>query len=358
MTRVKAGVSVEQRMAGYAVLAVLCALAVWLAVRQANFNPAVIVAMNAPKAKGRVMSGSGAQAATAALFPNVAGFSARGPMETYTPETLSDKIDGKAELYLPAGFKEMSCRAFDMAAGAAAVHVEVFIYDMDTPPGAFAVFSGQRRPGSDTVALGDNGYATQNALFISKGSHYVEIVASAAPPELQPALETFATALLAALPAEIREKDESALFPAEGLKADTVRLCASDTFGLEGFNAVYTAEYRLESGEATAFLAAKATPDEAAAQATAYLAFLAANGYTELPVADATEDAGKPKATATAPGSSDAQRLFGLDTSFEVVFVSGRVLAGVHDAASREAALALAARLSASLATASGEKTP
>ncbi len=359
MARVKTRVSIEQRMAGYAVLAVLCALAVWLGVRQASFNPAVIVAMNAPKGKGHVTPGAGAQAATAALFPDVAGYSALGPIETYDPETLSDKIDGKAELYLPAGFKEMSCRSFDLAgAGAAVVHVEVFVYDMDTPPGAFAVFSGQRRPGSDNVALGDNAYATQNALFFTKGSHYMEIVASAAPPELQPALETFATALLAALPTEALEKDESALFPTEGLKADTVRLSASDTFGLEGFNAVYTAEYRLESGEATAFLAARGTPEEAAAQAKTYLAFLTANGYLELPAAGKTEGGGKPTAAATAPDSSGALRLFGLDTSFEVVFVSGRVLAGVHDAASREAALDLAARLSASLASASGEKTP
>ena len=356
-------VSKEERMAGYAILAVLCAIALWLGMVQARYNPAVIVAMNAPKAKGRVASGQigqgagqeSALAATAAFFPEVTGFSALTPIETYDPDTLSDKIDGKAELYLPAGFKEMSCRGY--ALGAA--HVDMYIYDMATPPGAFAVFSGQRRPGSADVALGDNAYATSNALFFSKGAYYVELVADRAAPELAANLATYATALLAALPAGeegAQAASESARFPKEGLKADTVRLSSSDTFGLEGFSAVYTAEYSLERGEATAFLAARTTPQEAQAQAAAYLAFLAANGYTEL------TSQGKPgpgtgtgaAGSSAAPDTQGSMRLFALDASFEAVFVSDSTMAGVHDASSREAAEDLAARL----ATALRENTP
>lgn len=339
----RGGVGRRQRMAGYAILAALCAIALWLGLEQARFNPAVIVAMNAPKGKGRVVGGAAGsaspagQAATAAFFPDAPGFSALTPIETYDPETLSDKIDGKAELYLPAGFKEMSCRGYALAGGTAdGAHVDVYVYDMASPPGAFAVFSGQRRPGSGDVALGDNAYATPNALFFSKGPYYVEMVADRAAPGLEAALEGYATALLAALPAEeggAKAASESALFPKEGLQTDTVRLSASDTFGLEGFGGVYTAEYRLERGEATAFLASRPTPGEAQAQADAYMAFLTANGYKEL----------------TPPGAPGSLRLFALDTSFEAVFVADSMLAGVHDASSREVAEELAARLKAAL---------
>ena len=37
-----------------------------------------------------------------------------GPVETFSPETLSDKIDGKAELYLSSGVKQLTTQRFKM----------------------------------------------------------------------------------------------------------------------------------------------------------------------------------------------------------------------------------------------------
>jgi hypothetical protein len=47
------------------------------------------------------------------------------------------------------------------------------------------------------------------------------------------------------------------------------------------------------------------------------------------------------------PDVSESFHLYELDGSFEIVFVQGRTLAGVHDSASPEAALALAGKLQA-----------
>ena len=74
-------------------------------------------------------------------------------------------------------------------------------------PHAFAVFSGQRRSGSPSMPLTANAYATTNALFFTQGRYYVEIVADRASETLQNSLETYATALLAKLPAEGETKD-------------------------------------------------------------------------------------------------------------------------------------------------------
>ena len=81
----------------------------------------------------------------------------------------------------------MSCRRFGLGAGGKA-HVEVFIYDMGSAPNAFAVFSGQRRPGSPSSSLTANAYATANALFFTQGRFYVEIVADRASETLQKSL--------------------------------------------------------------------------------------------------------------------------------------------------------------------------
>jgi hypothetical protein len=330
MARRKAKVGAAQRLTGYGILAVLGLILAGLIIQQSRFNPAVIVALRAPD-KGRPQAvAAPALAATAAFIPEAEGFTPLVPTQSYGPDNLSDKIDGKAELYLSAGFKEMSCRSFGLG-GKGGAHVEVFVYDMGSAPNAYAVFSGQRRSGSPTIPLTANAYATANALFFTQGQFYVEIVADRASETLLKSLEGYATALLAKLPSggDAPEQDQAALFPKEGLVRETVRLCAADTFGCEGLNNMLTGEYNLKNGKATAFVAVRDTAAQARAEAKRYLDFLAANGYQKVP----------------APGAPGDKDVLGLDNSFEMVLVQGRILAGVHDATTVAAALELAAQL-------------
>jgi hypothetical protein len=332
MAQGKAKVGAAQTLTGYGILAVLGLIAVGLLIQQSRFNPAVTVAMHAP-GKARPQAGSApALSATAALIPEVEGFTPLVPAQSYGPDNLSDKIDGKAELYLSAGFKEMSCRSFGLG-GKGGAHVEVFVYDMGSAPNAYAVFSGQRRQGSPTIPLTANAYATANALFFTQGQFYVEIVADRASETVQKSLEAYAKALLSKLPSEGEATDQAALFPKEGLVRETVRLCAADTFGCEGLNNMLTGEYSLKSGKATAFIAVQNTPEQAQAEAKRYLDFLAANGYQKV----------------QAPGAPGDIDVLGLDNSFEMVLVEGRILAGVHDATTLNAALELAAQLRTAL---------
>jgi len=329
MERRKAKVGPTQKLIGYSILTLLGLITVWLLVQQSHFNPAVNVALRAPQFKGQPQAVSGqSQAATAALLPEVSGFSPLAPIESFGPKNLSDKINGKAELYLSAGFKEMSSRRFKLG-DLEKAHVEVFVYDMGSGQNAYAVFSGQRRPGSPSLPLTANAYGTANALFFTKGRFYVEIVADRASEALIKYLEAYATALLAKIPSEGETKDVAARFPKEGLAPDTVRLSATDTFGLAGFNKVYTGEYSLKDGKATAFVAERDSPELAQADKRRYLDFLTANGYQEVK-------------TPAMPGDIP---VLSLDNSFEMVFVEGRILAGVHDSTSPAAARELAAKL-------------
>jgi hypothetical protein len=336
-----------QHIASYVVLAALCSIAAWLWVQQSSYNPAVLVALRPlPLKRQTPQSGpsAGQLHATARLIPELDGFLPRGGVETYGPDILSDKIDGKAELYLPAGFKEMSCRIFSHAT----THIEMFVYEMLSDKAAFAVFSGQRRAGARASDVAAHAYATPNALFFASGVHYVEIVADKPDPTLQDTLETLARALLAntsapaasaatkapgASPEQEALNSEAALFPKEGLAPDTLRLSAADVFGLQGFSHVFTAEYHVGDAQATAFITIRASDADAAADSQRYLAFLTANGYMPILVE-------------SPPPFSHFLRL---DALFEVIMTSGRVLAGVHDASSLQAAIALAARLTKAL---------
>jgi Family of unknown function (DUF6599) len=323
-------ISAAQRLTGYGVLAVLGLITVWLLVQQSRFNPAVIAALQAPGLSGKIQGG--APAATAGLIVEADGFVPQTPVQSYGPDNLSDKIDGKAELYLSAGFKEMSCRSFTLENPKGA-HLEVFIYDMGTPQNAFAVFSSQRRSGSEPISLTANAYTTANALFFTRGKYYVEMVADRAIEALPKVLEGYIKPLLAKLPAEEETKNVAALLPPEGLTQDSVRLNAADAFGLQGFDNVYTGEYSLKNGKATAFFAERQSPEAARAEAERYLEFLTANGYKKI----------------QPPGAVALGTLLALEDSFELVMVQGRAVAGVHDATSAAAAEELATRLQQAL---------
>jgi len=332
MAQRRAQVGPHQRLAGFVILAVLGVITIWLLIQQAYFNPAVLVAGRTAQMDGRAQALSGqAPAATAAFLPEVPGFKPVSPIQSYGPQNLSDKINGKAELYLAAGFKEMSCRSFQLAEGEKA-YVEVFIYDMGSPQNAYAVFSGQRRPNSPSSDLTANAYTTANALFFTQGQYYVEIVGDRASPALQNALKAYAKAVLEKIPSErgAGPQDRTKLFPQEGLAQDTVRLSPSDTFGMAGFNNVLTAEYTFKDGYATAFLAERESKEQAHKDAQRYGDFLLGVGYKKI----------------QPPGAPEGSEVLTLeDSSYEIILVQGKMLAGVHDASSPEVAVNLAKKL-------------
>jgi len=332
--RLRAG----ETMAAYAVLAVLLALAVWLGATQTRYNQAVVVALSHPLPLGKagIRQPQAVPASqTAAFLGAVTGAAAASSVEVFNPETLSDKIDGKAELYLASGFQEMAVQAFTADAGkdGQALRVEVFVYAMGSPENAFAVFSGQRRAGGDPLTITANAYATENALFFAQDRYYAELVADQAGPQVRQALTTMAKSLLGALPKGSAAASDSALFPKEGLHEDTIQLAVSDALGMAGLENVYTAQYTLPKGEAAAFLAVRQSGEAASEQAKAYTAFLQSMGFKEAHPANAPEGV----------------TIMTMDAMTQVVMARGGVFAGVHDAANQEAALELAGNLARAL---------
>ena len=63
----------------------------------------------------------------------------------YDSISLSDKINGKAELYLAAGFARLETQRFALTDNPGQ-WMERYLYDMGQHANAFSVFSAQRRP--------------------------------------------------------------------------------------------------------------------------------------------------------------------------------------------------------------------
>jgi hypothetical protein len=312
-----------ERWVGFGVLIILAAIALGIYRVQFRFNPAV----NAHQALSAAATAT-ESFSLADLAPD--GIRPLSPPERFDPDTLSDKINGKAELYFSAGFRSLTAQRFALADDSA-LWFEFFVYDMDTARNAFSVFSMQRR--GDLTAGGPTpfAYATPNGRFLAHGRYYVELVGAEASEPLMTAAEAMTAAFVDRTAADAASVTEMALFPEEGRVPGSRSLVASDAFGITGFNQVFTAQYRHNGTGSTAYVARRESAATARSMAEAVRDFYLEYGGTAL------------------DGPEGVAVIDILDT-IEIVLHQGRYVIGVHEAPDRETALALAERLRKTIA--------
>ena len=314
--------SARETAAAACVCLVLAAALAWLIRAQAQFSPAVTVAL------AQANSGSASVPVRAAIPDLVSPWpEVLRPMsaaETFSPATLSDKIDGKAEVYLPAGVVGLRCQRATLVSSPQ-TWLEMFAFDMGKPAAAYSVFSSQRRPDVTDMSLGDYAYRAGNELAFVHGPFYVEVVATDEAPATIAAATALARAYIAgtAVAAHADVSTDQALFPSEGLVAGSVTLVSSDVFGFDGLKDVFAAQFRDGADELTLFIARRAGAADARGAADALVGFFVKDcggreiGRLQSPAGAAIIDSGG---------------------SFEGVFAAGAFLAGVHQAPSRESA--------------------
>ncbi|VEN75260.1 conserved hypothetical protein [Candidatus Desulfarcum epimagneticum] len=307
-----------ERYVGFGALLALAAIALGFYTVQYRFNPAVSARQALSESSVATDSFSLADLAPAGIEP----FS---PPERFGPDTLSDKINGKAELYFSAGFRSLKTQRFALTADPA-LWFEMFVYDMGAARDAFSVFSMQRRgdlePGGPTPFA----YATPNGRFLARGRHYLELVGSEASDSLMAAADEMAAAFVDRIGADDARAPELDLFPEDNRTPGSLSLVASDAFGITGFNQVFMAQYRQNGADMIAYVARRESA--AAAQLTAetvrdfYLEF----GGVSL-------------------GGPEGVAVIDILDTIEVVLHQGRRVIGAHEAPDRETALALVERI-------------
>ena len=255
------------------------------------------------------------------------------PLEWFGPDNLSDKINGKAELYLSAGFLTLQCRRFVQNADPES-WMEAFVYDMGTVRQAFAVYSAQRRAEAKPLDLTRFSYRTQNALFFVHGGYYVEIIASVASETMMDAMIFLGKALVSRTSVEEETIHELDFFPTDHLQEEGVVLLVSNAFGFDGMKNVFAGRYHVNGEELTAFLTQTDSGVAAEKLVAAFRAFLVANGGTDIP-------AGSNLHRAT---------LVKIMDTFDLFFPHASYVAGVHEAQTKEAAETLALILAKKLA--------
>lgn len=243
----KRAVTRMERLVSFGILVVLAAIVLGIYTVQYRFNPAVKALQMLSESTTATESFSLADLAPAEIRP----FS---PPERFDPDTLSDKINGKAELYFSAGFRSLKVQRFALTIDSA-LWFEMFVYDMGTARNAFSVFSMQRRGDLEAGGPTPFAYATPNGWFLAHGRYYLELVGAEASDSLMTAAEAMAAAFIDRIGADAANLTEMALFPEDGRVSGSRSLVASDAFGITGFNQVLTAQYQHDGVGIIAYVA-------------------------------------------------------------------------------------------------------
>jgi len=115
----------------------------------------------------------------------VPGWTRTPETRTFTPEQLSDYIDGDAEKYIKAGVKSTSTADYKYKDQ---IQVVVDIYAMNSPAAAKAILDSEPAMDAQTPALGDAARLYSQSLTFRKGPYLVRMVAYQESPQLPPAL--------------------------------------------------------------------------------------------------------------------------------------------------------------------------
>ena len=330
----KPNISARETIVSITLLLLMAAVAGAVYLKQFRYDPALFQVMDLKGTEAAAISSEAQQATIAGISPSQFASptgETMGAPETFDRETLSDKIDGKAELYLESGFEQLVSQRYALTADADK-WFELYVYNMGKPMNAFAVFSNQRRSDAQASDVTNFAYGGGGSLFFAHGKYYVEAIASDSAAELAAAVDETARLLVKTIPAKVQgESSELSLLPEEGILSSSVNLMLTDAYGYDKFTQVLSADYLIEGTTTTAFVTVRKSAEEAAELAAGYHSML-------------TEGMGADNIDMT---SSPIAGLRGADMlgDTELVFSEGAVTAGVHTAKDREAAFKLAQRL-------------
>jgi hypothetical protein len=216
------------------------------------------------------------------LLPPVscgAGWKMEGKPLFYDRDTLSDRIDGEAELYFPYGFERMAAARY--AAGknpAAGIDVEIF--RMGSLLDAFGMYANYRQKEGSTLRVGAESNLSPSQLYLYQGRLFVHIQVTGTD-DAGAALAECGRAVASRLPgAKDRPRELSALDRPEVVKG-TERYLPQSLLGYDFLNKGIMADAVVAGTNPQVFLLLGTTAESATAAFDRYRSQLA-QGRVEL----------------------------------------------------------------------------
>jgi len=201
------------------------------------------------------------------VFPPMDGWTLAGPPQVFAPDTLYDYINGGSDLYLKYDFEELA--VVEYRKGAMSVSAEV--YRHRTPDHAFGIYSQERVPSAEFLAIGAQGYYENGVCNFIQGGNYVKLSGENTGTDDRATLLGFARRISAKLPGPSALPEVLSAFPAEGKKANAEKFIAKDFLGYGYLHAGFTADFERSGRRYQLFVIVGDDPVDARAMLQQYL---------------------------------------------------------------------------------------
>jgi hypothetical protein len=186
-----------------------------------------------------------------AIFPAMSGWKMAETVQTFSPETLYDYINGASDLYLTYDFQELQVGEYTREDKASVI---VEIYRHKTPTQAFGIYSQERMANADFLDIGAQGYYEDKNLNFLNGPNYVKISSAKTGADDREILIQFAKKISASLGSHKTLPVLLASFPDEGKVKNTEKFIGKNFLGYSYFHSAFTVDYNLSGQKFQLFL--------------------------------------------------------------------------------------------------------
>jgi hypothetical protein len=208
-----------------------------------------------------------------------AGWHMEGKPSLYDKETLSDRIDGEAELYFPYRFDRMAAARY-VSAQVPGAGMDVEIYRLGSLLDAFGMFANYRQKDGDALEVGAEGNGSPSQLFFYQGRNFVHIQVTGTEVASQEVMARCARAVASHIPAKPQRPAELSVFDRPEVVKGSERYLPESLLGYDFLNQGLLADAVVAGGGLQVFSLQHATRDSAKTAFDRYRAQLAPGSKT------------------------------------------------------------------------------
>jgi len=191
-----------------------------------------------------------------------AGWKIEGKPVFYDRETLSDRINGEAELYFPFGFDRMAAARYvpEKNTGAG---MDVEIYRMGSLLDAFGMYANYRQKNGRPLAVGAESTLSATQLFLYQGRHFVHIQVTGTASAIPDTLAECGRAVALRLPGSNNRPPELSVFDRREVIKGTERYLSQSLLGYDFLNRGIMADAVVEGTSLQIFILLGTTAETA-----------------------------------------------------------------------------------------------
>jgi uncharacterized protein DUF6599 len=208
-----------------------------------------------------------AAGATPFAFPAMEGWTLAGRLQVFSPDTLYDYIDGGSDLYLKYDFEELQVIEYRKDK----MWVSAEVYRHRNADDAFGIYSQERVPSADFLALGAQGYYENAVCNFIQGGYYVKLSSENTGADDREILLAFARRISQELPAQTALPAVLSAFPSDGKKPNSEKFIAKDFLGYAFFHSGFIADYDRSGQKYQLFVISGNSSDDARTMLGQYL---------------------------------------------------------------------------------------